>query len=183
MIESPETLSLQEALRAARETRSLEIGNGVIESAPRIFREQFGSRPAVIIADPNTFAAAGARVETAFRGAGNSLLDPFVFRAPDLYAETRFVRELESALQQHTAVPVAVGSGTINDLTKLAAHRTNRPYMCVATAASMDGYTAFGASITHEGSKQTFQCPAPVAVIADMEVICAAPGDALNRDS
>jgi glycerol-1-phosphate dehydrogenase [NAD(P)+] len=47
----------------------------------------------------------------------------------------------------------------------------------VATAASMDGYTAFGASITHHGSKQTFLCPAPAAVIADLDVICAAPAE------
>jgi glycerol-1-phosphate dehydrogenase [NAD(P)+] len=78
-------------------------------------------------------------------------------------------------LKQHSAIPVAVGSGTINDLTKLAAHRTGRPYLCVATAASMDGYTAFGASITHQGSKQTFDCPAPTAVVADLNVIAAAP--------
>jgi glycerol-1-phosphate dehydrogenase [NAD(P)+] len=80
-------------------------------------------------------------------------------------------------LRGHTAIPVAVGSGTINDLTKLAAHRTERPYLCVATAASMDGYTAFGASITYQGAKQTFQCPAPTAVVADLDVICAAPGE------
>jgi len=47
--------------------------------------------------------------------------------------------------------------------------------LAVATAASMDGYTAFGASITHHGSKQTFDCPAPCAVLADLEVIAAAP--------
>ncbi|HEY5911257.1 MAG TPA: iron-containing alcohol dehydrogenase, partial [Verrucomicrobiae bacterium] len=40
---------------------------------------------------------------------------------------------------------------------------------------SMDGYTAFGASITLEVSKQTFDCPAPAAVVADLEVIGAAP--------
>ena len=39
----------------------------------------------------------------------------------------------------------------------------------------MDGYTAFGASITFEGSKQTFDCPAPIGVAADLEVIAAAP--------
>jgi glycerol-1-phosphate dehydrogenase [NAD(P)+] len=39
----------------------------------------------------------------------------------------------------------------------------------------MDGYTAFGASITHEGSKQTFDCPAPIGVVADLEIIAAAP--------
>ncbi len=39
----------------------------------------------------------------------------------------------------------------------------------------MDGYSAFGASITRNGSKQTFSCPAPVALIADLEVIETAP--------
>jgi glycerol-1-phosphate dehydrogenase [NAD(P)+] len=70
-----------------------------------------------------------------------------------------------------------VGSGTINDLTKLASHRTDRPYLCVATAASMDGYTAYGASITYQGAKQTFVCPAPTAVVADVDVLCAAPAE------
>jgi glycerol-1-phosphate dehydrogenase [NAD(P)+] len=39
----------------------------------------------------------------------------------------------------------------------------------------MDGYTAFGASITYNGAKQTFNCPAPRAVIADTEIIRRAP--------
>ena len=170
-------LSLTEALRAARETRALEIGTHILDQTPRVFREQFGERPVVVISDPNTFAVAGETVSAAFRAASHPLLEPFIFRAPDLYAEHRFVVELETALRQHQAIPVAVGSGTLNDLTKLAAHRTNRPYMCVGTAASMDGYTAFGASITYLGAKQTFLCPAPTAVLADLEIICAAPGD------
>lgn len=77
-----------------------------------------------------------------------------------VHAETPCVDELRAALSRSDAIPVAVGSGTLNDLTKLAAHQLGRPYMVVATAASMDGYTAFGASITHHGSKQTFACPA-----------------------
>jgi len=47
----------------------------------------------------------------------------------------------------------------------------------VATAASMDGYTAYGASITADGAKQTFFCPAPRAVVADMNVISEAPSE------
>lgn len=171
----PSPLSLTAALRAARETRWLEIGEGVLAKAPGVFREQFGDRPAVLVADTNTLAAAGRTVQAAFLAAGHAVLEPFVFRSAGLYAEHGFVVELESALRQHHAVPVAVGSGTLNDLTKLAAHRTGRPYLCVATAASMDGYTAFGASITHRGSKQTFPCPAPTAILADLEVIRRAP--------
>src|SRR3954464_10051921 len=51
--------------------------------------------------------------------------------------------------------------------------------MVVAPAASMEGYTAYGASITANGSKQTFDCPAPRAVLADLEIIQQAP-PALN---
>ena len=47
--------------------------------------------------------------------------------------------------------------------------------MVVGTAASMDGYAAFGASITTEGSKHTIDCPAPRAVLADLDVIAQAP--------
>jgi len=103
------------------------------------------------------------------------LLGPFVIEARELYAEHAFVTMVEAELGGTDAIPVAMGSGTINDLVKLASHRSGRPYMCVATAASMDGYTAFGASITFEGAKQTFSCPAPVAVIADMDIIRCAP--------
>lgn len=167
--------ALADALRAARDTRCLELGEGVLARTPRVFREQFGGRAAVIVADTNTFAAAGEKVQETLASARHPTLEPFIFKSAGLYAEHGFVVELESALQQHDAIPIAVGSGTINDLAKLAAHRVGRAYLCVGTAASMDGYTAFGASITHQGAKQTFICPAPVAVIADLEVIRAAP--------
>jgi glycerol-1-phosphate dehydrogenase [NAD(P)+] len=49
--------------------------------------------------------------------------------------------------------------------------------MNVATAASMDGYTAFGAAITKQGYKQTMICPAPRAVIADLDVLVNAPAN------
>jgi glycerol-1-phosphate dehydrogenase [NAD(P)+] len=100
--------------------------------------------------------------------------EPFIF-GPDVYAEDRCVQQLQSAIQSVQGIPIAVGSGTINDLTKLVAHRLGRRYMSVATAASMDGYTAYGSSITYKGSKQTFDCPAPLAVVADLETIAEAP--------
>ncbi len=175
MAQKAKRLSLDQALHAARDTRALEIGEGALDHTPRVFREQFGHRPAMLVTDPNTMAAAGRAVAGAFRASGHATIEPFLFADAELYAEHLFVRKLESSLQQHFAIPVAIGSGTINDLTKLAAHRTERPYLCVATAASMDGYTAFGASITHQGSKQTFDCPAPSAVVADLNVLAAAP--------
>jgi glycerol-1-phosphate dehydrogenase [NAD(P)+] len=174
-VSSPKRVSIAEALSKARETRCLELGSGVLARTPGVFHQLFGDKPVLVVADANTFAAAGQAVQEAFRRAGHPFREPFVFTEPDLYAEHRHVAALEEALQRHKAIPVAVGSGTINDLTKLAAHRAGRPYLAVATAASMDGYTAFAASISVDGWKQTIHCPAPAGVVADMDVICAAP--------
>jgi glycerol-1-phosphate dehydrogenase [NAD(P)+] len=169
-------LTLDEALASARETRSLLVGPGSLRDTARVFAEQFPGCLAVVVADSTTFAVAGSAVAETLARAGATCLPPFIFADAGLYAEIRFVEQLEASLRQHSAIPVAVGSGTINDLTKLAAHRAGRSgYLCVATAASMDGYTAFGASITFEGAKQTFNCPAPRAVVADLDILRAAP--------
>lgn len=165
------------ALAVSRDTRILRTGAGILDQVPQTFREIFAERPAMVVADNHTFAAAGQQVEDAFKVSARPVAEPFIFNDPSLYAEHRFVKALEGRLRGGDAIPVAVGSGTINDLTKLAAHRTGRRYFCVATAASMDGYTAYGASITHQGSKQTFECPAPVGVLADLDVIGAAPAE------
>jgi glycerol-1-phosphate dehydrogenase [NAD(P)+] len=177
MSQPSERVSVAAALSAARETRCLELGPGVLGRTPEVFRQQFGETPALLVADGNTFAAAGQAVLLALRQAGHACREPFIFGEPGLHAEHRHVVALEEALRGRESLPVAVGSGTINDLTKLAAHRCGRPYMVVGTAASMDGYTAFGASITYQGSKQTFDCPAPTAVVADLDVLCAAPAE------
>jgi glycerol-1-phosphate dehydrogenase [NAD(P)+] len=171
----PSKLTLEEALRSARETRFLRIAPDLLGEAPAVFRQQFPGRQAVIVTDAVVFKVAGENVQASFVRAGVPHQPPFVFSDPGLYAEHGFVTRLEESLRRHDAIPVAVGSGTINDLVKLAAHRVGRPYLCLATAASMDGYTAFGASITFRGAKQTFFCPAPQAVLADTAVIARAP--------
>jgi glycerol-1-phosphate dehydrogenase [NAD(P)+] len=168
-----ETL-LDRALHAARDTRWLAVARDARHDTARVFASAFGDGPAVIVADDRTFAAAGTDVRESFRRAGVACEETFLF-GPDVSAAHSFVEMLQDALGSTRATPVAVGSGTINDLTKLVAHRLGRPYMAVATAASMDGYTAYGASITHRGSKQTFDCPAPRAVVADLDVIAHAP--------
>jgi glycerol-1-phosphate dehydrogenase [NAD(P)+] len=168
-------VTIEEALAAARETRALEIGSHILGKVPEVFRRHFGDKRAIVVSDTETFSVAGKKVNEAFRERGYPCEEPFVFAEPNLYAEHSYVEKLETALKQTDAIPVAVGSGTLNDLTKLASHRVGRQYMCVATAASMDGYTAFGASITYQGSKQTFVCPAPAVVLADLDIISAAP--------
>lgn len=173
--DSSDDLLIPRALAQARETKALVVGDGARHRAAELFEEKFGRVPALVVADENTLAAAGRDVCASFRRRGLTCGEPFVFVDPQLYAEDRYTRQLQEALSGREGIPVAVGAGTINDLTKLVAHRLGRPYLAVATAASMDGYTAFGASVTRDELKQTFDCPAPAAVLADTEVIAAAP--------
>src|SRR4051812_26921094 len=121
-------VSLEEALLSARETRALVVGRGTLAQTAAVFRAQFPGAHAVLVCDRTTLSLAGTRVLEVLRKAGLSRVDPFVFTDPGLYAEHRFVELLEASLRTHDAIPVAVGSGTINDLVKLAAHRLNRPY-------------------------------------------------------
>jgi glycerol-1-phosphate dehydrogenase [NAD(P)+] len=166
------------ALRLAGDTRSVTTGSGVLSRVDEVFAETFGDVPAVVVADQNTWAAAGRQVQERLEGAGRTLLEPYVFPGePTLYAEYGNITTLAESLRGHDAIPIAVGAGTLNDIVKRAAHETDRPYMVVGTAASMDGYTSFGAAITKDGYKQTLSCPAPRAVLADLDVLTAAPGE------
>jgi glycerol-1-phosphate dehydrogenase [NAD(P)+] len=167
---------IKAALREALDTRSVVIGAGVVSSVETVFAQCFGEKKAVVIADENTFAVAGDTVYLRLLAAGQISNSPYVFPGkPTLYADYENVLRVEEFLRNLDAIPVVVGSGTLNDLTKLASHRLGRPYMVVATAASMDGYTAFGAAISRDGYKQTFSCPAPYALLADLDIIANAP--------
>ncbi len=165
---------IQRALEAAQDTRALTTAPGVRHQTGHYFDSMFAGQTPMVVADENTFKVAGKDVQRSLEAGGRKVEPPLVFGA-DVYAEYTWVDKLRTALGATSAIPVAVGSGTINDLTKLASHELNRPYIVVATAASMDGYTSYGASITFHGSKQTFSCPAPRAVLADLETLAEAP--------
>jgi glycerol-1-phosphate dehydrogenase [NAD(P)+] len=89
---------------------------------------EFGSTKVVLVADENTFRAAGKDVLDGFRKEQHDCAEPFVF-GNTVNAHHDYVDQLVVALAAVKAVPVAVGSRTINDLTELAASRLNRPYM------------------------------------------------------
>jgi glycerol-1-phosphate dehydrogenase [NAD(P)+] len=166
------------ALRVATDTRDVNIAAGALAAVADAFRGSFGDSPAVVVADGNTFEVAGNEVQRRLEEAGCTIIEPYVFPAePPLYAEYSNIEKLRDSLREHEAIPVAVGSGTLNDIVKRSSHECERPYMCVGTAASMDGYTAFGASIEKVGLKQTLLCPAPRVVVADLEVLERAPED------
>ncbi|MBO6169665.1 MAG: sn-glycerol-1-phosphate dehydrogenase [Bacteroidales bacterium] len=166
---------IERALQRTTDTKDLIIGPGVVSRTASMFQKLFPGKKAIIIADTNTWEVAGKAVLQSLEEAAVPHEESFIFDDPDLYAEWKFVEQLKAHLAPLDAIAIAVGSGVINDLTKYTSHVLGRKYMCVGTAASMDGYTAYGASITKDGNKQTFSCPAPYGFVMDPVIAAAAP--------
>ena len=166
---------IEQALQRARDTKALIIGRGTVCRTAEMFAELFPGQRAVIVADENTWEVAGRNAQASLDEAGVASEKPYIFPSKDFYAEWQHIESLRSYLETVDAIAVAVGSGVINDTVKLVSHMLGRRYMCVGTAASMDGFTAYGASITKDGNKQTFDCPAPLGFVLDSEIAAAAP--------
>ena len=166
---------VESALQRTTDTKALVIGVDTLPQTAEMFKRLFPAGRALVVADSNTWRVAGKEVHRILAEAGIAQDEPHIFTDPKLYAEWTFVGELDGVLAATDAVPIAVGSGVINDLTKLCSHHNGRRYMVVGTAASMDGYTAYGASITKDGNKQTFDCPAPLGMVLDPSISAAAP--------
>lgn len=166
---------IEQALQRARDTKALIIGRGTVCRTAEMFAELFPGQRVVIVADENTWEVAGKDVQASLDEAGVASEKPYIFPSKDFYAEWQHIESLRSYLETVDAIAVAVGSGVINDTVKLVSHMLGRRYMCVGTAASMDGFTAYGASITKDGNKQTFDCPAPLGFVLDSEIAAAAP--------
>lgn len=169
---------IEAALRQASTTRQVLVEPGAMGLTGEVFPALLDARTAVVVADETTFGLAGEVVTASLEASGIAVQPPVILpNVPALHADYEHVAAVRSALANAPGgtIPVAVGSGTLNDLTKRAAFEIGVPYIVVGTAASMDGYTASGASLVKSGFKQTLPCDAPVAVVADPVLLVEAP--------
>lgn len=166
---------LRQALAGAAVTRDAVVGRGALGSLAEALERCAPARSCLLVADHNTMAAAGQDAAALLERAGLAV-EVFAFAGTArLKPDIEIARAIAARLDDGAATPVAVGSGVINDLVKFAAGARRRPYVAVATAASMDGYAASGAALIENGFKRTFDCPPPVAIVADLDVAATAP--------
>lgn len=155
-------------------TKQVLIGNGALAEAGNAARAAGLAGKALVVADPNTWAAAGEGTVRALESAGFAA-DVFVLPPRELHTDETTVGSILMALAADTSVLVAVGSGTINDSCRFVAKKTGLPYIVVGTAPSMDGYASDVSPVTRGGFKMTFPGVAPLAIIGDTAVLAAAP--------
>ena len=92
-----------------------------------------------------------------------------------LHADEDALESATSAVEGFDCV-IAIGSGTISDIGKVATHRHGGiPLVIVQTAASVDGFTDNVSVVLRNGVKRTIPSRWPDTVLADTTTIADAP--------
>ncbi len=148
-------------------------GKGVLSQLPQILGE-FGAKKAFLLADPNTWKAAGAAVEKillaaqipcpSFRFASNQ-------PEPDEYSVGSAMMHFDASCD----IIIGIGSGVINDIGKILSHTSGKPYIIVGTAPSMDGYASATSSMTRDGLKISLPSRSADVIVGDADILCNAP--------
>lgn len=98
-----------------------------------------------------------------------------ILPAEDLHANEFGVALLVEKLPKETEIILAIGAGTIHDLSRYCAYKKNIVFVSCPTAASVDGFCSTVAAMTWNGCKKTMTAVAPKIVVADLDIIRNAP--------
>lgn len=128
----------------------------------------------LVVEDVNTRRVAGNKMKELLSAAGYEY-DVCYFDDPELIAGEEQIKAIEQNLKPNTALMLAVGSGTINDITKYVSFHHNIPYYIVGTAPSMDGFASSVSPLIFNGFKSTYETCTPVAIIGDIDILKEAP--------
>ena len=134
---------------------------------------QYGAKKVFLIADKNTYAAAGKAATDIIED--NVKVLRCVFNEDALEPDERSVGRAIMYYESDCDVIVGVGSGVINDISKIVANVAGKPYIIVGTAPSMDGYASATSSMTRDGLKISLPSKCADVIIGDLDVLCQAP--------
>ena len=129
-----------------------------------------------LICDENGYAVSGDKVK--------AVLDELKltykihkFTDKSLVPDERSVGNILMGALKGSKIFLAVGSGTINDLTRYTSAILGLPFATVGTAPSMDGYISGGSALIYNGTKITYETHAPQAVFFEPKTLANAPRD------
>lgn len=131
----------------------------------------------LIVADENTFAAAGDKTILAIEGKS---IEKVIFSGKEILVPNESAIKTVTEKLDDAEIIVGIGSGVIQDLCKYVSFFNNIPYIIVATAPSMDGYASNGAAMITDGMKVTYSAGLPIAIIGDVDVLKNAPIDMIK---
>lgn len=154
--------------------QAIRVGSGVMQELPGILRD-LGASHIFLVTDNYTYEAAGRQVEQLLDQAGLPYHKRVFQTETPLVPNEYALGSVLAAMTSQDDMLLAVGSGTLNDVTKYVSARTGVPYVIAATAPSMDGYASTVAPTILDGFKTTLPAVYPAAIVADVDILKDAP--------
>ena len=149
------------------------IGKGVLQQVPSYVRKYNAEKP-FLLSDKNTFTAAGAVLCDILKQQNISYCS-YRFDCDTLEPDEHSVGNAVMHYDTSCDIIIGIGSGVINDISKILSNLTGKPYIIVATAPSMDGYASATSSMTRDGLKISLPSRSADVIIGDTDILCRAP--------
>ena len=154
-------------------TETVRVENGLVSRVGAALGEAGFPKRILLVSDENAMQASPGLLESLL-DAGFSVEQKLW---PDMkYARIEQVRELEALCPSVDGV-LSVGTGSVNDICRVAAHRAGKAFAIFATAPSMDGFASDTAPIVEGNFKTSLKAEQPSVILADTAVLAAAPAE------
>jgi len=154
-------------------TDKIYCGKGVISKLADTVKA-FGASKAYVVCDLNTKKAAGDKVISILEQAK---LDYtlFTFNCQKPIPNEEYTGSAVLHFDKSCDIIIGVGSGVVNDISKILATVSSKPYIIVGTAPSMDGYASDSSSMERDGLKTSIPSKCADAIFGDTDILCNAP--------
>ena len=154
------------------------VGKGVVARLPE-FVAKYGAKKPFLLADVNTWAAAGQRVAQILTDAGIAF-SKYVFQNKALEPDEVAVGSAIMHFDNKCDMIITVGSGVLNDTGKILSCIHGCHYIIVGTAPSMDGYASASSSMSMDGLKVSLPSRTADVIIGDVDILKNAPDHLLK---
>ncbi len=151
--------------------KCVEIFSGLTEKAGEILTREGFPKNILFVADKNTYKASEG-LEEVLENSG------FIIKKL-IYNNLRVASEKEvaevSALCHDVDGIISVGTGSLNDICRVASFNCKKQFCIFATAPSMDGFASNSAPIIYGNFKETIFVATPSVILADTKILAKAP--------
>lgn len=155
------------------DTEVVEIFSGLTAHTGEILEKAGFPKKVLLVADENTLGVSEKEgIIEALLGSGFEL-KRLIYKNMK-YARIEQVREVEALAADVDGI-ISVGTGSLNDICRVASFELGKKFCIFATAPSMDGFASDTAPIIANNFKKSYKARQPMVILADTKILAKAP--------
>ena len=151
--------------------RKVVVGENILSNAGKFCKSLGSFSRMLVVSGPHTWAVAGRIVYDSLVDVGFNV--EYLTVGMNIDEAVKLVEAKISEFNPN--IVFAVGGGRVIDIAKYASFRRGIPFISVPTSASHDGIASPQASLKSFGNIVSVKTHAPIAIIADVNVILNSP--------